>query len=188
MIRIFFIILLTAVIISLFSFSQTLANNNGEKHFFSLPFLTLHSSPTDAILSISPENIDVSPNQKRALGITLNSGENSVERVQIELAYNPLVLKNVQVTPGDFFSNPIIQLNDIDQTNGRVSYVISSSQDEGEKKIGTVANLNFDAGYVGSGSGQAYKVFFLPKTSVYTADNNPILQSTSDGVVTIHNK
>src|SRR5205814_1477444 len=55
---------------------------------------------------------------------TVNTGTDTITGVQIEAAYDPTVLTNVQLTPGPFFTNANVIINKIDTKNGRISYVI----------------------------------------------------------------
>lgn len=113
-----------------------------------------------------------------SLPLVINTGTNAVTAVQVELAYDPKVLVKVAVNPGSFFNNPIVLLNDVDETTGKISYALGiSPQDNGIKGEGIVATISFQAK---AASPQSTSITFLPKTLV-TAEgvSQSVLKSTA---------
>src|SRR5579872_6967586 len=98
------------------------------------------------ILSIAPAAASESSKLTQyTLAVNINTGDNLVNSVQLELAYDPTALTNVTLTPGDFFTQPTALVNNIDTADGRISYALTEQIDlPGKKGTGTVALLSFD--------------------------------------------
>ena len=113
------------------------------------------------------------------LAINIETGNNKPTAVQLELQFDPKVLTNVSITPGVFFKNPIVLLNQIDAKTGRISYAFGISPAQQEiKTTEVVATLTFDTQ---SGTPQQTTILFLPKTLV-TAEGiaQSVLKKTSN--------
>lgn len=102
--------------------------------------------------------------------LTENSGsinvnidtKNEVTAVQLELSFDPAVLKNIQIKEGSMFQNPIVLINNVDAQTGRISYAIAISPSETPKSgKGTIAVINFETSLL---SGQKTEISVLPKT------------------------
>lgn len=81
----------------------------------------------------SPSALQVSQSsqseaKKYSLPILIDTGVNKVSTVQLELAFDPGALTDVSINPAEFFENPVILINQIDEVNGRISYAIAASQ------------------------------------------------------------
>ena len=114
-----------------------------------------------------------------SLPITITTGKNKVTAVQLEMQYDPKILTNVVVTPGVFFKNPVILLNQIDAKTGRITYAFGVGlQDQGVAGRGVIATLNFESRI---GTPQQTTILFLPKTLV-TAENisESVLKQTNN--------
>lgn len=99
-----------------------------------------------------------------SLPLIINTGRNAVTAVQVELAFDPKVLAKVSVNPGSFFNNPIVLLNEVDESTGKISYALGiSPQDNGIRGEGVVAMISFQTKVA---SPTATSVTFLPKTMV----------------------
>ena len=96
--------------------------------------------------------------------VNINTNQDKVTAVQLELSFDPKVLTNASVKIGPFIQNPVVLLKKIDQANGRISlaFGISAGQ-KGVSGTGTVATISFNqqAGAKGSTT-----IDFLPKTAV----------------------
>ena len=111
-----------------------------------------------ATSSLSVENLGYS------LPINIVTGKNKVTAIQLELQYDPQTLTNVSITPGVFFKNPEILLNQIDAKTGRITYAFGVGlRDQGIVGKGVVATLNFETK---AGVPQETAILFLPKTLV----------------------
>ena len=110
------------------------------------------SLPTQAITPIEPAaqtilsfgGLTSSPSAAYSIPINIETLKNKVTAVQLEMQYDPKVLTNVVVTPGSFFKNPVILLNQIDAKTGRISYAFGiNPTDQAVAGNGIVATLTF---------------------------------------------
>lgn len=115
-----------------------------------------------------------------SMDVNILTGKNKVNAVQLELSYDPKALVNVSIESGDFFENPVILLDTIDEKTGRISYAIAlSPADSGKTATGTVAVLKFKP--LGNAS---TSIKFLPKTQVAAEGvQQSVLQSTIDTII-----
>jgi hypothetical protein len=99
----------------------------------------------------------------RSVDIKIDTGNNKVTGVQLEIAYDPDILTNVDIKPGAFFENPITLLEEINREDGRISFAFGVTPGlGGVYGAGNVATLTFRTA---STSGQT-RIDFLPKTLV----------------------
>lgn len=115
--------------------------------------------------------------------VSINTNSNKVTAVQLELSFDPLVLKDVEIFPMDFFTDPIELIKTIDEENGRVSYAISiPQQTEGIMGAGNLAKISYN---IASKSGQIQTyIKFLPKTEVSSENTTvSVLKETQDGII-----
>lgn len=124
----------------------------------------------------SPSAVKVSQSEvgKYSLPILIDTGINKVSTVQLELAFDPDVLTDVSISPAEFFENPVILINQIDEVNGRISYALSVSPSasesgkndfaaRGRQGKGSLATLTFQTNLR---PGTTTTISFLPKTQV----------------------
>ncbi len=117
-------------------------------------FLMAHTQ-----LSLSPDTATPS-----SVDVKINTTSNTVSGVQIELAYDPTVIQNVQVKQGTFFPQAMPLINNIDKTNGRISYaLVIPINTNGVKGTGTVAIITYTKVL---GVNKNIVLTFLPKTKV----------------------
>lgn len=137
--------------------------------------------PETSLLFGSLEVIPASDSARKAysLPIIIKAQTNTVTSVQLELAFDPGVLTNINIKPAHFFENPAIFINKIDSKNGRISYafgkVASQSGEQGEDML---AILTFQArtpiDETRTRAPKQTSITFLPKTFVAAED---LLQS-----------
>lgn len=125
-----------------------------------------------ASLSFSNSLIDVSKGPvAQKVDIILDTQGESVAGAQVELTYDPNVLTNVALTPivpGQLLgTNPVVLINSVDKTQGRISYALAISLNDTEKVgKGSIGQLSFTVNkFAGVPSS---KVSFLPKSAVTT--------------------
>ncbi len=102
-----------------------------ENAAFKIPF---QSNPSPTIttihsLTLSPENSDVIQGQTNTIDIifeTQNSNYSKPQVIQMEISYDPTALLDVDIVPGDFFTNPTEALKTINTHTGRISYALES--------------------------------------------------------------
>lgn len=148
------------------------------------PTPTIFLSPAAATtLSLTPLASPASAYQQ-TLAVNITSGKNAVSGVQIELAFDPKIISNVKVTPGNFFATPNVLINNIDTSNGRISYALGAQLGHGgHSGNGIVAYISFD--FLSTTEKQT-SISFLPK-SVVTADGAlaSVLKATSGITITV---
>ena len=137
-------------------------------------------------LAIAPASASESSKLTQySLAVTIHTGSNLVNAVQLELAYDPQALTNVTVSQGDFFRQPTTLLNSIDTVDGRISYATTEQLDLPAKMgTGTVAIISFDIAK--DFTGKMTTISFLPKSAV-AADKimESVLRSTSNYTLTV---
>ena len=128
-----------------------------------------------------------------SLPIIINTGANKVTTVQLELAFDPNILTNVNITPSAFFKNPNVVINKINNDVGRISYALAETASEsaspvhaterGKQGEDTLATLTFESGMPSTSS----TITFLPRTFV-TAEglDGSALKSTNSAELTIN--
>ncbi len=119
------------------------------------------------------------------LAVAVDAGGDLVNSVQLELAYDPQALTNVTVTPGSFFPQPNTLVNNVNTTDGRISYALAQQIDTpGRNGVGTVAFISFNVAPTYTNSTTTFT--FLPKTAV-AADKilESVLKSTTGYTLTI---
>lgn len=145
-------------------------NNNAQTV---LAFAPPQVSTTSAVSSSSATYL---------MDVTILTGKNRVNAVQLELSYDPKALANVDVTAGDFFTNPVILLKNIDQAAGRISFAIAVAAGErGRQETGTIAVLKFSSL---TNAQEKTTIKFLPKTQVAAEGiQTSVLKSTIDTTI-----
>lgn len=119
-----------------------------------------------------------------SLPININTFKNKVTAVQLELQYDPKVLTNVVVTPGSFFTKPVVLLNQVDSKTGRISYAFGiGPAGRGVVGKGIAANLTFSAK---AKPEEKTAIIFLPKTLV-TAEgiSESVLRQTTNALFSV---
>jgi hypothetical protein len=79
-------------------------------------------TPAHTVLDIGPNPLMVAPGQVGHVDITMNTSDNNVTAVQLELGYDPHVISNVKVVPGPLFTNPVVLINKSNPLTGRYTY------------------------------------------------------------------
>lgn len=119
-------------------------------------------TPAETVLSMESASLPTATAQ--IVNVIADSGTNKVTGVQLELSYDPSLISNLTLSPGDFIKEPVELLNKVDITNGRITYVVGVPiGGEGIMGRGTVARISYTE--VGS-KGSVVEIRFLPKTLV----------------------
>ncbi|MBI2442295.1 MAG: hypothetical protein HYV40_00110 [Candidatus Levybacteria bacterium] len=156
------------------------------------PSLAPAASPTPTppaytTLQLSPNPVSIEAGGKGTVQVLIDTHENTITGVQLELSYDPKALTNVVITPGAFFQNPLIipQWNKVDQATGRISHaqVLTPAQ-AGVQGKGIVATITFTRA-TGTPSAQT-TLEFLPKTAVTQSGISPsVLKSMSNTTINL---
>lgn len=77
--------------------------------------------------------------------VLIDTGGDEVRSVQLEIAYDPKVLRNVTIKPGTFFTNPsVLPVGGVNQNTGRITFaVVPTSFSESKTGTGVIATLSF---------------------------------------------
>lgn len=110
--------------------------------------------------------------------VEILTGDNKVTAVQLEIKYNPALLTNVTVLPGDFFQNPIILLEKIDTEEGIISYALGTDAN-GISGEGVVATISFNERLNARGN-TSFEL--LSKTAVSAEDEEESVLRETSGV------
>jgi len=143
--------------------------------------------PAHTVLQLSPNPLTVAPGQLGHVDITMDTSDNNVTAVQLELGYDPHVITNVKVTPGALFANPVVLIDKNNPTTGRYTYAFGiTPNSQAVKGTGVVATVTFTplAGAVG----KDMQLGLLP-SSLVTARGvaESVLKSATGTVITVGN-
>lgn len=101
--------------------------------------------PAHTVLSLSPNPVPVTANVA-TVDVMIDAEDNPVTGAQFEIKYDPDVLNFTEVKQGSFFGSALILINDVNRTEGRVTYALglTPAQIQNPKTgKGTVATLTF---------------------------------------------
>lgn len=142
-------------------------------------------TPAHTVLALAPNPLTVAPGQQGKVDVTIDTADNDVTAVQLELGYDPNLVSNVKVTPGILFQNPVVLINKDDPKAGRYTYAFGiTPNSKTVKGQGTVATVTFTAS--ATATGKSSQLGLLPTTLV-TARGvaNSVMKSAAGTVVTI---
>jgi hypothetical protein len=132
-------------------------------------------NPIQTTLTISSTPVPQATPSSYTTDVVINTGQNKVTAVQLELSFDPNVLTKVNIEPGSFFINPSVELKNIDTKNGRITFAISPGDKVGALGQGILAKISFTA----PKNINPTKIDFLPKTKVSAEDTSEsVLKST----------
>ena len=138
----------------------------------STPQLSKAQKPTPAvpahtILQLGPNPLTVGPAEQGSVNVTINTSDNDVTAVQLELGYDPNIISNVKVTTGPLFTNPVVLIDKNNPTTGRYTYAFGITPNaQPVKGTGVVATVTFTAN--ANAVGKKTQIGLLP-TSLVTA-------------------
>ena len=118
----------------------------------------------NSILSLLPKPISVLPGQKGSVEVNINTSGDEVTAVQLEIAYDPNMISNIQVTPGGLFVNPVILIDKNRVREGRYTYAYGIAPNNSPVQgNGAVATISFTAL---NKPGEMSQLALLPSTLV----------------------
>jgi hypothetical protein len=133
-------------------------------------------------ITFTSSYLDIPSDTPAELLVLIDSHENKVSNVQLEMKYNPNILTIISVRPVDFFPNPTILINDVDTKRGRIDFALSLPENQPEiRGKGKLAVISFLKTAQASISGQT-SIEFLPKTTVRGRNDNASLLRGATGV------
>lgn len=142
--------------------------------------------PAHSVLTTNPNPAVVPPGGQGQVAVNIDTSDNDVTAVQLEIGYDPNIIGNVKVTPGALFANPVILLNKDNPTTGRYTYALGITPNSKVLKgQGVIANVTFTtkAGTLGKST----QLGLLP-SSLVTARGvaKSVLKSATGAVVSVN--
>lgn len=112
--------------------------------------------------------------------LNVDTDDNNISGVSLELAYDPKSLGKVDIKPGNFLPNPAVIEKEIDTVNGRITYILGPRLgSEGVKGKGTVAVISFS-----KLNNSETTIDFLPQTQVSAQGfDQSVLRETVSAVI-----
>lgn len=141
--------------------------------------------PAHTVLQVGPNPLTVAPGQVGHVDITMDTSDNDVTAVQLELGYDPRIISNVKVTPGPMFTNPVVLIDKNNPTTGRYTYAFGITPNaQAVKGQGIVATVTFTP--LPGTLGKNMQLGLLP-TSLVTARGvaESVLKSATGTVITV---
>lgn len=140
--------------------------------------------PAHSVLSLVPNPIIVEPGEKGSVTVNIDTSDNEVTAIQLEIGYDPNFITNVQVTPGSLFENPVLLINKNTVKEGRYTYAFGIMPNHAPVLgAGTAATITFTAL---NKPGQESQLALLPTTLVTARGiSESVLKSTSGTLVRI---
>jgi hypothetical protein len=138
-------------------------------------------SGKNADLLFFPAHITVSAGQDQKVAVVIRPLNTLASLIELDIAFDPAVLENIQVLPGNYFTHPAIPISQIDYSSGRITYVLEGNIMTHEK--GIVAYISFATLPVYQTV--QTKISFLPKTLIRSQTGNNILSKTYCANITI---
>lgn len=139
---------------------------------------TVSEAAPATVLSVSPEAVTKEVGDTFTIEITINTGENSVVGVDLDLSFNSSVLECLTISPGGFFDDPDELAKNIDNQTGEIIYSLSSFAPK--QGAGILASIEFEATTAGVST-----LIFDSGTSVAGVGEDEALQNTVPGSITV---
>jgi hypothetical protein len=177
------------VLVTVILFIVALKNNTTTPTSIPLPTpITTQSQatpivPVHSVLSLSPNPVTVTAGKQGSVAVNIDTSDNEVTAIQLEIAYDPNFITNVKVTPGVIFENPVLLINKNIVKEGRYTYAYGIMPNHPTiKGVGAVATITFTA-LNKSGPSQ---LALLP-TSLVTAQgvSESVLKSASGTLIEV---
>lgn len=143
------------------------------------PIAKITPNPVQTTLTISSTPVAEATPSAYKTDVIVNTGQNNITSVQLELVFDPKVLTKVDIQPGSFFINPVVALKNIDIETGRITYVISPADGAGVLGQGILAKISFSV--VPEKKGVPTTIDFLPKTQVNAEETTESVLKLSVG-------
>jgi cohesin domain-containing protein len=141
--------------------------------------------PAHTVLHLGPNPLTVAPGGQGSVDVTINTSDNNVTAVQLELGYDPNIVSNVKVVPGPLFTNPVVLIDKNNPATGRYTYAFGiTPSGQPVKGTGVVATITFTTNY--SAVGKKTQIGLLP-TSLVTARGvaQSVLKNSTGTVLTV---
>lgn len=186
-----FLIIVFIIVISILLFVMYGIKQNA-------PILSLANKPAhietttdDTSLSLSTTSQSFLPGQTITIAVLIHNALPHTTITQFELAYDPNSLTIYSITPGSFFTDPTIALQNIDFSTGRISYALHCPMVNNTNQMLDCANNDNPTVAIITANINSYnfkpttQLSFLPKTVIRTNTGRDILQATTGLTMTI---
>lgn len=143
--------------------------------------------PKNTVLTLNPSNIQVVSGTRGSADVNIDTGGDEVTAVQLEIAYDPNFIGNIQIKPGNLFTNSVELINKNDVENGRYTFAFGITPNSTPiQGTGSAAVITFTAK---NQPGQTTQLGLLP-SSLITARgiSNSVLKSAEGALVVISPK
>lgn len=145
-----------------------------------IPTASLTPMMAHSILSLAPNPVNVLPGGQGKVMVNLDTSDNAVTAVQLELAYDPSIISNVKVTPGALFQNGVILINKNNLKTGRYTFAFGIVPNQPTVRgAGVAASITFTA--LPNTNGQNSQLTILPTTLVTARGVSPSVLRASSG-------
>lgn len=155
------------------------------------PAMTPTPTPiVSTVLAFSPSTVTLDPTGRGTVDISIDTGENAVAAVQLEIAYDPKILSNVTIKQSGLFQNASPLKNSVDVKTGRVTFIMGITPAQAKNPIkgkGNIATITFTQSATTIDG--ITKMSILPKSQVgdfYAGQGHSVLKSTTDATITLN--
>ena len=141
--------------------------------------------PAHSVLSMNPNPLTLAAGGQGKVDVNIDTSDNKVTAVQLELGYDPNIITNVKVLPGPMFKNPVILFNKDNPTTGRYTYEIAITPNSPTLSgQGVVASVTFTA--KPGTTGKQMQLGLLP-SSLVTAQGvaESVMKKASGTILTV---
>lgn len=141
--------------------------------------------PAHTVLELGPNPLKIVPGGQGSVSVNINTSDNDVTAVQLELGYDPHILSNVKVTAGPIFTNPVVLIDKNNPVAGRYTYAFGITPSaQPVKGTGVAATITFTVSP--NALGKSTQLGLLP-TSLVTARGvaQSVLKSTMGTTLTV---
>lgn len=131
-------------------------------------------------LTFSEEPRPSSASGTYEVDLNIDTNDNNVQDIQLELVFDPKILTKVDIRPGSFLTSPNVLIKKIDTATGRITLALGNKPEKtAVKGKGVVAVVSF------SKTGNAQTVInFLPHTKIAAPGfNQSVLKETVSAVI-----
>lgn len=139
------------VLVTLVLFIVALNSNNNVQAPTPSPVPTIQTQispiiPANSVLSLSPNPAIVEESKKGSVEVNIDTSDNDVTAIQLEIAYDPNFITNVKVTPGALFESPVVLINKNNVNEGRYTYAYGIMPNRPTiRGVGGAATITFTA-------------------------------------------
>lgn len=126
--------------------------------------------PTESTLIFSPNPLTVTVGATASAEIVIESQGAFPKILQLEISYEPAILSNMEILPGNISADQKVLLKKINYHTGRISYALETNIPQTtQKESRVIATLHF-LPLNGFGTKETY-INFLPKTTIKGAND-----------------